>query len=68
MKKPIFPVLDRRTAIAGAGASGVMVVAGTLLPEARDASPAKSAEARTEPQGGYRLTDHIKQYYASARH
>lgn len=49
----------RRTCI-GAGAAGVAAVTATVAP--------KQGEAATEPsrQPGYRETEHVKRYYATA--
>jgi hypothetical protein len=68
MKKPTSPTLGRRAVFAGAGAAGALAAAASLLPDARDAAPVASADAKPDTAGGYRLTDHVKQYYASARH
>lgn len=61
--------LARRTWLGGAATVGAAAAAVTLLPSAPQ-PPAPSAAAPAEPQAGtdgYRLTEHIKQYYASAR-
>jgi hypothetical protein len=61
------PALSRRTVFAGAGAVGALAAAATLLPAAPKA-PVQAALAKPEPEtGGYQLTDHVKQYYATAR-
>lgn len=61
------PALSRRTVFAGAGAVGALAAAATLLPGAPKA-PAQTAQVKPEPAtGGYQLTDHVKQYYATAR-
>jgi hypothetical protein len=64
------PTIDRRTALAGAGTAGALATAAALLPTGQTSAPTESV-ARTEPAGegasGYRLTEHIKRYYASAR-
>jgi hypothetical protein len=49
------PALKRRTVFAGVGAVGALAAAASLLPKAVDAD------------GGYRLTDHVKRYYQTAR-
>jgi hypothetical protein len=68
MKKPTTPALNRRTVFAGAGAAGALAAAASLLPNAREAAPAAAPADKAEQSGGYRLSEHVKQYYASARH
>lgn len=68
MKKPSTPALNRRTVFAGAGAAGALAVAASVLPNARDAAPAAAPADKPAESGGYRLSEHVKQYYASARH
>ena len=68
MKKPTTPVLSRRTVFAGAGTAGALAAAASLLPAAREAAPAAAPADKAEPSGGYQLSEHVKQYYASARH
>ena len=60
--------ISRRTVFAGAGAVGALgaLAVATQLPGAvPDAKP--SAAAKPLQTGGYQLTDHVKQYYATAR-
>ena len=62
--------VDRRAMLAGAGAVGALAAAATLLPGRHDTgTAAKLASAKSVPDGsaGYRLTDHVKQYYKTAR-
>lgn len=66
MSKPSSPTLNRRTVFAGVGAVGALAAAATVLPGAPAPAPVKSADAKPE-QGGYQLTEHVKQYYATAR-
>lgn len=67
MSKSPQPALSRRTVFAGAGAAGALAAAATLLPAAQKA-PVQTAQLKPEPEtGGYQLTDHVKQYYATAR-
>lgn len=68
MKKPSTPVLGRRAVFAGAGAAGALAAAASLLPDVREAAAAAAPGAKPEQTGGYRLSEHVKQYYASARH
>ena len=68
MKKPSTPALSRRTVFAGAGAAGALAAAAAVVPAAREAAVAAAPAEKTEQTGGYRLSEHVKQYYASARH
>jgi hypothetical protein len=54
--------------LIGAGAVGAVgaIAAATALPGVAPA-PVKTAEARPDAAGGYQLTEHVKQYYATAR-
>ncbi|MBP6251269.1 MAG: formate dehydrogenase [Rubrivivax sp.] len=67
MKEPSSPVLGRRTVFAGAGAVGALAVAATVLPGSPAGTPAPTADAAPDRSAGYRLTEHVKRYYASAR-
>jgi hypothetical protein len=62
------PALSRRTLFAGAGAVGALgaVAAVSGLQRAVEV-PVALAQTTADTTGGYQLTDHIKQYYASAR-
>ena len=68
MSKTNTPALNRRTALAGAGAVGALAAAATVLPGAPQA-PAAVPDARPAPDkiAGYQLTEHVRQYYARAR-
>jgi hypothetical protein len=60
--------ISRRTVFAGAGAVGALgavALASKLPGVAPEARPL--AAAATPVSGGYQLTEHVKQYYASAR-
>jgi hypothetical protein len=62
--------VQRRTALAGAGALGAVAAAAALLPGQQPvATQASAAPASGDASasGGYRLTEHIQRYYASAR-
>jgi hypothetical protein len=61
--------LDRRTALVGAGAVGAAAAAAALLPGAKPQPTVAPADAAKPPEGaaGYRLTEHIARYYATAR-
>jgi hypothetical protein len=71
MSKDKLPTINRRTVFAGAGALGALgalaaVTRGTgALPAAP--APVALAQAKADETGGYQLTDHVKQYYATAR-
>jgi hypothetical protein len=69
MKHPKAP-LPRRGVIAGAGAVGALAAAATVMPSAPspDAVPAGGDAAKpADATPGYRLTEHIRRYYATAR-
>jgi hypothetical protein len=61
--------LARRTWLGGAAAAGAAAAAATMLPS----TPGPAVQAAAPPgaspaePGGYQLTEHVKQYYASAR-
>lgn len=64
------PTIDRRKALAGAGTAGALAAAAAVLPSMQGAAPAGEgvdAKPAGESAAGYRLTEHIKRYYASAR-
>jgi hypothetical protein len=68
MSKPVLPTMSRRTIFAGAGAAGALAAAAVVLPVApKVAAPATAALPEPTDRGGYQLTDHVKQYYATAR-
>ena len=69
MTKPDLPAINRRTAFVAAGAAGAvgaLAAVATVLPTA-DKTTATSAASKAAATGGYQLTDHVKQYYATAR-
>ena len=62
--------LDRRKVLAGAGAVGALAAAAVALPGASaPAAGVKTAQAEVPPDtsAGYRLTEHVKHYYRTAR-
>jgi hypothetical protein len=71
MSKPDLPTVNRRTVFAGAGAVGALGAVAAVTGLSRTAqqaqTPVKVANAKTLETGGYQLTDHVKQYYATAR-
>ncbi len=60
----------RRAMLGGVAAVGTLAAAATLLP-GQPQVDAKVAAADAKPaldtSGGYQLTDHVKQYYKTAR-
>jgi hypothetical protein len=61
--------LARRTWLGGAATAGAAAAAAVMLPSAPKPmvqAGAESTAPAAEP-GGYQLTEHVKQYYASAR-
>lgn len=69
MSKTNAPALNRRTALAGAGAVGALAAAATVLPggDKAPATPVAAAKPAPEQGGGYQLSEHVRQYYAKAR-
>jgi hypothetical protein len=68
MSKSESSLISRRKVFAGAGAVGALgaLAVATQLPGAApEVKP--NALAQPLPDGGYQLTDHVKQYYATAR-
>lgn len=62
--------VPRRGLLAGVGAVGALAAAATVLPGGQQAvADAKVADAKPAPDtaSGYRLTEHVKRYYSSAR-
>lgn len=68
MRDPKSP-LDRRTMLAGASTVGALAAVAVVLPAAQTAPPQQAAAVPPAPDtaGGYRLTEHVKRYYASTR-
>lgn len=68
MSKPNSPAVGRRTVMVGAGAVGALAAASALRPQGAS-GPASQAAAALQPavNSGYRLTEHVKLYYAKAR-
>lgn len=61
---------QRRGLLAGAGALGALAAAASVLPGGRQAvADEKVAAAPPAPDtaAGYRLSEHVKRYYSSAR-
>lgn len=68
MSKTERTQLSRRRLFAGVGTAGALAATATALPLLREAGPAEPV-ARTLPQpgDGYRLTEHVLQYYRTAK-
>lgn len=62
------PQLSRRRVFAGAGTAGALAAAAVVLPLARQSGPAEpAAKPAPEQGGGYQLTQHVLQYYRTAK-
>lgn len=63
------PKLSRRTMFAGAGAVGAVAAVASVLPSRLAQSDAAAPAPREMPTrgGGYNLSEHVKQYYKTAR-
>ncbi|MEO7938595.1 MAG: formate dehydrogenase [Burkholderiaceae bacterium] len=61
--------LSRRTAFAGVGAVGAVAAVASLLPGRTPEAETPAPIARPMPTrgGGYTLSEHVKQYYKTAR-
>ena len=70
MKQSSESSLSRRTALAGAGAVGAVAAVAAVLPgtgaqtEVQAQAP---SDAAASDSAKYRLTEHIKRYYSTAR-
>lgn len=60
--------LSRRTLFAGAGTAGALAAAVSVLPAVQEV-PEAAALVRPKPArgGGYVLSEHVRQYYQTAR-
>jgi hypothetical protein len=61
--------LDRRTMLGGVGTVGALAAAAAVLPAVQNAAPQAPSASQPAPDtaAGYRLTEHVKRYYATAR-
>lgn len=59
--------LSRRHVFAGAGAAGALAVVATVIPRAPLAVADAPKDGASKPQGGYQVTQHVLQYYQTAR-
>jgi hypothetical protein len=60
------PALSRRTLFAGAGTAGALAAVAAVLP-GKQADEALAAASPADASPGYRLTEHVKRYYQTAR-
>ncbi len=63
-------VLARRALLGGAVAAGAAATAVVVMAPAQDPGAATEARQPADPPNtstGYRLTEHVKQYYQTAR-
>jgi nitrous oxide reductase len=63
-------VIARRTWLGAGATAGAAAAAAVLLPSGPKSTPQASAQPAAAPvvePEGYQLTEHVKQYYASAR-
>ena len=64
----IAPALSRRTVFLGAGVVGAVGAMAAVTAVSKDQPPPSlSVGPAADSAGGYQLTDHVKQYYATAR-
>lgn len=62
------PTFSRRNLFAGAATAGAVAAAATVLPGVvKPAAPAAAALPKPTRGGGYMLSEHVQQYYKSAR-
>ncbi len=60
--------VSRRTLFFGAGTSGAVAATVGLLPTAQTVAQSPAApKVKPERGGGYELSEHVKQYYKTAR-
>ena len=61
--------LGRRTVLAGTATAGALAATAALLPKAGapDHQAAVDTKALPDTAAGYRLTEHVKRYYKTAR-
>lgn len=60
--------LSRRKVFAGVGTAGALAAVAAAVPLVKPVPEVVAADAQTRKQGdGYQLTDHVKQYYQTAR-
>jgi hypothetical protein len=65
---PDRPTLSRRRMFAGAGGVGALAAVAAVLPSVKTEAPAEvQAAAADDKDGTYRVTEHVKRYYQTAR-
>ncbi|CAD5373805.1 conserved hypothetical protein [Rubrivivax sp. A210] len=69
MKPDHQPPVARRALLVGAGTAGALVATATLVPlrEPAKAVPSAAAQPAPDAAAGYRLSEHVQQYYRTAR-
>lgn len=71
MKPASDQVLSRRKALAGVSAVGAVAAVAAVASSGVVSAPQPVAQTEPQPaeqdQSGYRLTEHIKRYYSTAR-
>ena len=69
MSKTPTPPLSRRRVFAGAGTAGALAAVAAVLPLGKSTPEQVAAEPKAAPDtsGGYRLTEHVKRYYQTAK-
>ena len=69
MNDPKSDRLSRRRLFAGAGTAGALAAAAVALPALKPAQEAVAASPQTAPDkgGGYRVTQHVLDYYQTTR-
>ena len=70
MSDPKSDRLSRRRLFAGAGTAGALAAAAVALPAlkpAEDAAVATSPKPAPDRGGGYRVTQHVLDYYQTTR-
>ena len=64
---PDSTTLTRRRIFAGAGGVGALAAVAAVLPAVKTEAPAEVQAAADEKDGVYRVTEHVKRYYQTAR-
>lgn len=60
--------LSRRKVFAGIGTAGALAAVAAAVPLVKPGPPVVAADKHLSRQGdGYQVTDHVKQYYQTAR-
>lgn len=69
MSERVDNKLSRRTVFAGVGTAGALAAVAAAVPLVkREATTVAAVDASERRQGdGYQVTDHVKQYYQTAR-